>query len=246
MERTLKVNNSFYDDLGDRWYNAYDDPIALLRAENKAMFPWILNKLRTLCDHKGNILDVGCGGGFLSNELARQGYNVTGVDLSEESLEVAKAHDKTRTVRYQVADAYKLPYPDASFDVVTAMDFLEHVDKPADVIKEFSRVLKPHGLFFFHTFNRNLLSHVIVIKLLEWFVKNTPKNMHVINLFIKPEELKNYCKDVGMEVMGMVGLRPKISTFDWNMIKTGVISRKLEFTLTKKTRISYLGVARKA
>lgn len=245
MERALKINNGFYDDLGDRWYDAYDDPIALLRAENKAMFPWILNKLRTLIDHKGAILDVGCGAGFLSNELARQGYYVTGVDLSGESLEVARKHDRTHSVKYEVADAYKLPYQDETFEAVTAMDFLEHVERPQDIITEFSRVLKPGGLFFFHTFNRNFLSHVVVIKLLEWFVKNTPKNMHVINLFIKPDEIKTYCANAGMEVMGMVGLRPKLSTIDWNMVKTGVVSRNLEFTLTKKTRISYLGVARK-
>lgn len=246
MERTLKINNSFYDDLGDKWYSAYDDPVALLRAENKAMFPWIVNKLRTLCDHKGSILDVGCGGGFLSNELARQGYKVTGVDLSEESLSVARSHDKTHSVKYEVADAYKLPYPDQSFDALTAMDFLEHVEKPQEIIAEFSRVLKPGGLFFFHTFNRNPLSHFVVIKLLEWFIKNTPKNMHVINLFIKPEEVKKYCEKASMEVMAMVGVRPKFSTIDWKMIRTGVVSRKMEFTLTKGTLMSYLGVARKA
>lgn len=245
MERALKINNSFYDDLGDRWYDAYDDPIALLRAENKAMFPWILNKLRTFIDHQGSILDVGCGAGFLSNELARQGYKVTGVDLSEESLDVARKHDRTRSVKYEVADAYRLPFEEGTFDALTAMDFLEHVEKPQEIISEFSRVLKPGGLFFFHTFNRNPVSHFVVIKLLEWFIKNTPKNMHVINLFIKPEELKTYCANAGMEVMGMVGLRPKISTIDWNMVRTGVVSKNLEFTLVKNTNISYLGVARK-
>lgn len=246
MERALKVNNSFYGDLGERWYKAYDDPIALLRAENKAMFPWILNKIRQFCDHKSDILDVGCGAGFLSNQLARQGYKVTGVDIEEDVLEVAKKHDVTKQVNYRKADAYKLPFENASFDIVTAMDFLEHVNQPQKVIAEFSRVLKPGGLFFFHTFNRNWLAHIMAIKLLEWFVKNTPKNMHVINLFIKPEEIRSYCKDVSMEVMGMVGVMPKISTIDWKMIRTGVVSRKMEFTLTKSTRVSYLGVARKA
>lgn len=246
MERTLKINNSFYGDLGERWYKAYDDPIALLRAENKAMFPWILNKIRQFCDHKSDVLDVGCGAGFLSNQLARQGYKVTGVDIEEDVLEVAKKHDVTNTVEYKTADAYKLPFSDGSFDVVTAMDFLEHVDKPQNVIAEFSRVLKPGGLFFFHTFNRNWLAKIMAIKLLEWFVKNTPKNMHVIDLFIRPEEIQQYCKDVSMDVMGMVGVMPKISSIDWNMIKTGVVSRNMEFTLTKSTRVSYLGVARKA
>lgn len=245
MERNLEIDNSIYDQYGERWYSAYDDPVALLRAENKAKFPWILNKLRTLCDHKGSILDVGCGGGFLSNELARQGYEVTGVDVSPESLKVAERHDLTRSVKYEVADAYKLPYPDESFDAVTAMDFLEHIEDPEKVIKEFSRVLKPNGLFFFHTFNRNPVAWLVIIKLLEWFVKNTPKNMHVLRLFIKPEELSDYAKKAGLSVMSVVGIRPVLSSIDWNMVKTGIVSKDMEFTLTKGTLLSYMGVARK-
>lgn len=245
MEAKSAIDNSIYDKYGERWYSSYDDPVALLRAENKAKFPWILNKIRTFYPKDASILDVGCGGGFLSNELARQGYKVTGVDLSPESLKVAEAHDVTKTVKYEVADAFKLPYENNSFDVLTAMDFLEHVENPDLVIKEFDRVLKPGGLFFFHTFNRNPVAHFVVIKLLEWFVKNTPKNMHVINLFIKPSELTQYCEDVGMKVLSMTGIRPKFSTIDWEMVKTGVVSRNLEFTLTKSTLLSYMGVARK-
>ena len=243
MERNQEVNNSIYEAYGERWYTAYDDPIALLRAENKAKFPWILNKLRTLCDHQGSILDVGCGGGFLSNELARQGYQVTGLDISEESLKVASQHDTTGTVKYQVGDAYKLPYADASFDALTAMDFLEHVNRPDLVIKEFSRVLKPQGLFFFHTFNRNPVSWLVVIKFLEWFIKNTPKHMHVLRLFIKPEELRSYCKGADLEVLAMTGIRPVLSSIDWRMVRTGIVSEGMRFTLTKGTLLSYMGVA---
>jgi 2-polyprenyl-6-hydroxyphenyl methylase/3-demethylubiquinone-9 3-methyltransferase len=209
------------------------------------MSPWIVNKLRTIQGNSGKILDVGCGGGFLANELARQGYEVTGVDLAEESLKVARKHDITKSVHYEIADAYKLPYESESFDVVTAMDFLEHVDKPDEVIIEFSRVLRPGGLFFYHTFNRNFLSHVVVIKLLEWFIKNTPKNMHVIKLFIKPKELEKYCLNAGLAVINTIGIRPKIRSIDWNMVKTGIVSRNMEFMLTKGTLISYLGMARK-
>jgi len=245
MEETSKIDNTIYEQYGEKWYTAFDDPIALLRAENKVKVPWILEYLRTQNKNHHTVLDVGCGGGFLSNDLALAGFKVTGEDLSLESLKVAEVYDKTRTVKYEQADAFHLPYPNESFDVVTAMDFLEHVDDPARVIKEFSRVLKPGGLFFFHTFNRNFLSWLIIIKLVEWFIKNTPKNMHVIELFIKPKELKTYCEDVGMRVNALTGLRPVISSIDLSMLKTGVVSPELRFQLTKSLLLSYLGVAEK-
>lgn len=240
-----EINNAIYEKYGEKWYTAFDDPIALLRAENKIKVPWILQYLKKHGDNHCRVLDVGCGGGFLSNELALSGLKVTGVDLSPESLKVARAYDQTKSVNYEVADAFHLPYPDESFDVLTAMDFLEHVENPALVIKEFSRVLRPGGFFFFHTFNRNFLSWLIIIKLVEWFIQNTPKNMHVIRLFIKPQELKTYCKEAGMEVKGLMGLRPVISTINLSMIKTGVVSPDLRFCLTENLLLSFLGVARK-
>lgn len=240
-----EVNNSIYETYGDRWYTAYDDPIAFLRAENRVKFPWIVQHMNTHLGAGASVLDVGCGGGFLSNDLARAGFQVTGVDLSPESLKIAEAYDETHSVKYEVADAFNLPYPDESFDSVTAMDFLEHIDDPEKVIREFSRVLKPHGLFFFHTFNRNPVSWLVVIKLLEWFVKNTPKNMHVINLFIKPKELENYCHSAGMQMLSMTGIRPVISSIGSKMFFTGVVSKQMRFTLTGSKMISYMGVAKK-
>lgn len=245
MEKTAEINNAFYDEYGEKWYSAFDDPVALLRAENKVKFPWIMNNLREFQSADCKILDVGCGGGLLSNELAKQGYRVTGIDLSPESLRVAKKYDATRNVHYEVADAYHLPFADGCFDAVTSMDFLEHVERPEDVIKECSRVLKPNGLFFFHTFNRNPLSHLVIIKFLEWFIKNTPKNMHVIDLFIKPKEMQEYCRQEGLEMKSMIGLRPEFTSIDWAMIKTGVVSKNMRFRLTKSTLLSYMGMAEK-
>lgn len=242
---TSEVNNSFYETYGDRWYTAYDDPIALLRAENKAKFPWIVQHMNTHLGAGASVLDVGCGGGFLSNDLARAGFRVTGIDLSKESLKIAEAYDETHSVKYEVADAFALPYPNETFDSVTAMDFLEHIDDPQKVIKELSRVLKPGGLFFFHTFNRGPVSWLVVIKMVEWLVKNTPKNMHVIHLFIKPKELENYCHSAGMRVLAMTGIRPVLSSINLKSLFTGVVSEKMRFTLTGSKMISYMGVAMK-
>lgn len=240
------INNEIYHDYGDRWYTAQNDPIALLRAESKIKNKWILERLH---EHNilpdANILDVGCGAGFLTNFMAENGFNVSGIDLSQESLNVAHKHDTTKKVRYKLANAYELPYPDQSFDIITSLDFLEHVDSPQSVIKEVSRVLKPNGLFFYHTFNRNILSHLVVIKCVEWFVQNTPKDMHVIDLFIKPSEVEKFCNDNSMSVKQVVGLRPKFSTIPFKNYISGVVPKSLEFKITKSTLLSYLGYAQK-
>lgn len=240
-----KVNNDIYDTLGERWYEAYDDPVALLRAESKVKTPWILERIKNhgLLFNTTKVLDVGCGAGFLSNELACHSLNVTGVDLSDDSLKVASRHDSTKSVHYHNANAYELPYEDHSFDVVTALDFLEHVDDPAKAIQEFSRVLKPNGLFFFHTFNRNILAHLVVIKFVEWLVSNTPKDMHIIELFIKPKELKQYNTQVGLDTKEMIGIKPILSSIPLKSIFSGVVPKQLKFELTNSLLLSYLGFA---
>jgi 2-polyprenyl-6-hydroxyphenyl methylase/3-demethylubiquinone-9 3-methyltransferase len=240
-----KVNNEIYNTYGDRWYTAQDDPVALLRAESKTKSPWILEKLKKhgLLDSSTQVLDVGCGAGFLSNELALHHLNVTGVDLSEDSIRVAQKFDSTKSVKYLAADAYNLPFADQSFDVLTAMDFLEHVDQPAKAIQEFSRVLKPGGIFIFHTFNRNFLAYLVIIKLVEWLVKNTPKNMHVLELFIKPSELAQYCKQAHLQTQEMIGIKPQFSTIPLKNVWTGVVPLSLRFELTRSLLLSYMGYA---
>jgi 2-polyprenyl-6-hydroxyphenyl methylase / 3-demethylubiquinone-9 3-methyltransferase len=245
MESLSKIDNTIYDRYGEAWYTADDDPVALLRAENKVKAPWVLKKIKTYHTDAHRILDVGCGAGFLSNEFARQGFKVTGIDLSEESLKIAQAHDDTSSVIYEAADAYKLPYENEAFDVITAMDFLEHVEDPLKVVQECSRILKPGGLFFFHTFNRNFLSWLIVIKLVEWLIPKTPKNMHVLDLFIRPDELQQFCEKADLKVMEMTGIRPVFSSIPLRQIFSGRVPKEMRFQLAKGLKLSYMGVARK-
>lgn len=246
MEAPSRINNAIYNTLGERWYTAYDDPIALLRAENKIKTSWILKHIQQMNLIDPLILDVGCGAGFLCNELSEKGFKVKGIDLSFESLEIAQAYDQTGRVEYIQGDAYALNIPSSSVDIVTCLDFLEHVDRPQDVINEISRVLRPGGLFFFHTFNRNFISWLVIIKAVEILVKNTPKDMHVLELFIKPGELIKYAKAAGIEVSEMTGLKPKFSTIPLSALFSRVVPMSLEFELTSSLLLSYLGMGIKS
>lgn len=239
------INNEIYEDYGDRWYTAYDDPIALLRAENEAKWPWVLERIKKLKPEAQTLLDVGCGAGFLANKMATLGFHVAGVDLSAESLRVAQKFDQTKSVNYQHANAYELPFADESFDIVVTMDFLEHVYHPEKIVAECARVLKPGGLFFYHTFNRNPLAEAVVIKFVEKFVKNTPPHMHLIELFIRPIELMQYCEDSGLENLDVTGLRPVLTSFSLRDIFKGVVPKTLKFTTTEDLTISYMGLAQK-
>lgn len=242
-----EVNNSFYDGLDERWYSAQDDPVALLRAESACRTPWIADQIRErFAGRPARVLDVGCGAGFLSNELAKHGHAVTGVDAAQGTLATAARHDGTGTVRYEAADARRLPFADGSFDVVCAMDFLEHVEQPGEIIAEISRVLAPGGQFFFHTFNRNWLAWLVVIKAVEWFVRNTPRDMHVLRLFLTPGEVSAMCAANRLSVRTLRGLQPVLfSIAPLRLIASGIVPRDFRFQFTRSTRIAYTGAATK-
>jgi 2-polyprenyl-6-hydroxyphenyl methylase/3-demethylubiquinone-9 3-methyltransferase len=242
-----EINNAIYDTLGDRWYTATDDPVALLRAESRLRTSWVVSELQAhFGDRPLAILDVACGGGFLANPLALAGHAVTGIDLSTDSLEVARRYDSSHSVTYFPMDARRLSFPDGQFDVVCMMDFLEHLAERDAVIQEAARVLKPGGWFYFHTFNRTPLSWLIAIKGVEWSVKNTPKNMHVYELFLKPSELREICARHGLDIEVMRGVRPRIFTWAFlGMLFTGRVSDRFRFVFTRSLPIGYCGWARK-
>jgi 2-polyprenyl-6-hydroxyphenyl methylase/3-demethylubiquinone-9 3-methyltransferase len=241
------VNNEIYAALGELWYSSEDSPVALLRAESRLLNPWVAAQMKSkLGERPCRILDVGCGAGFLSNHLGALGHEVTGLDLSDDALEVAARHDPGHTVRYQRGDALKLPFEEASFDVVCAMDFLEHLESPERAIAEAARVLRPSGLFFFHTFNRNFLAWLVIIKGVEWFVRNTPPRLHVLRLFLKPTEVRAMCRAHGLGEVEVRGMRPRVGGAFWRMLVTRRVSAGFAFTFSRATRLGYTGCARKS
>jgi 2-polyprenyl-6-hydroxyphenyl methylase / 3-demethylubiquinone-9 3-methyltransferase len=241
------VNNTIYEQLGARWYDAEDDPVALLRAESRLRNPWVAERIaHELGPGSRRVLDVGCGAGFLANDLARRGHQVTGLDAAEDSLAVAARHDPTHSVAYRHGDALALPYAAAHFDLVCAMDFFEHVEEPERCLAEMARVLVPGGLLFFHTFNRSWLSYLVVIKGVEWFVRNVPEDMHVLRLFLKPAELSAMCRAHGLEPVEILGSRPRLDRAAWRALRTGCIGDDFSFTFTRATPLGYTGYARKA
>ena len=126
------------------------------------------------------------------------------------------------------------------------MDVLEHVENPARVILEASRVLKPNGLFFFHTFNRNWLSYLLIIKGVDWCVPNAPKHMHVYPLFIKPCELQTMCHQHRLEIKKWHGFHPQI--LKWAFVKmmfTKKIPSSFSFCFSKNLSTGYCGIAKK-
>ncbi len=158
------------------------------------------------------LLDVGCGGGYLSEELAKIDLNVTGIDPSRESIEAARKHAKQEklNITYMVGYGEKLPFGSNTFDFVCCCDVLEHVQDYGKIIQEVSRVLKNGGIFFYDTINRTIISKLIMIKIMqEW--KNTSfldPNLHVWDMFIKPQEIIKTLNDHQLVHQEIKGISP--------------------------------------
>lgn len=210
----MKVNNAVYEKYGLEWWkdDAGFEFTSLRYCMNPARCGYFRKSLKQIGLAGRRLLDVGCGGGYLSEEFARDGFEVVGVDPAAASIEAARAHAIVSglEIGYHVGRGESLPFEDRSFDVVACCDVLEHVEDPGVVIREVARVLRPGGVFLFDTVNRTFRSRVVLICV--WQDLNLAglrdKNMHVWDKFIRPEELTALVRAAGLQPGEMNGLSP--------------------------------------
>ncbi len=253
------INNQIYDHVHATWWEE-DGFMALLRTSvNPPRFDYfhdvLVNRL-SVKPGELQVLDVGCGGGLLSEPFAAVGCRVTGVDRSTPTLAAARSHAEKSglDIRYLEASAESLPFDSHTFDVVVCCDVLEHVDDLDTVIGEISRVLKPGGVFFFDTINRTFRSKLVAIKLAQdWrLTRLIPQDVHVWEKFIRPDELVIMMQKRGLSKCDLIGLSPAINPMTalnglvrnkLGKMSFAELGTKLKLKRSNDLSISYMGYA---
>lgn len=239
------VNNDFYSDLGDRWFEGDDHAIDLLRREGKLKTAYV----REVFDRYGigegaGVLDVACGAGLISIPLADAGYHVEGVDLAEGALAAARRRVPDGAVAtFRTANALDLDAEDDSFDAVLLLDMLEHVDQPDRALAEAGRVVRPGGVVVFSTFNQTPLAWLIAIHGFKFVVRDAPAHIHVWDLFIPPDTLRGHAADAGLAVEEVRGMRPALNGGLVRSVLRRRVDPAFRFTYSASQAVGYIGVA---
>ncbi|MEC7120022.1 MAG: bifunctional 2-polyprenyl-6-hydroxyphenol methylase/3-demethylubiquinol 3-O-methyltransferase UbiG [Pseudomonadota bacterium] len=196
-----------FEALADKWWDP-DSEFRPLHQINPLRLNWIIEQAMGISDKK--ILDVGCGGGILAESMARRGAHVLGIDMGEAPLAVARLHAEQHNV--QSIEYRKVPVEQlaaerpASFDVVTCMEMLEHVPDPASIVQACMTLVKPGGLVFFSTINRNPKAYLFAIIGAEYLLRMLPRGTHEYQKFIRPSELASYIRNAGLILDEAIGL----------------------------------------
>ena len=196
---------SKFEELASRWWDPHSE-FKPLHEINPLRLDYI--DARGGLDGKA-VLDVGCGGGILSESMAARGAIVTGIDMGRAPLEVARLHllETGQQVDYQQIAAEQLAAERAGqFDVVTCMEMLEHVPDPASVVRACAQLVKPGGQVFFSTINRNPKSYLFAIIGAEYLLRMLPQGTHDYAKFIRPSELARWTRAAGLQTQDITGL----------------------------------------
>lgn len=191
------------------------------------------------------ILDVGCGGGLLSEEFARQGAMVTGIDISEPALIIARKHAllNNLNIEYKIGSAEEIPVSNDKFDIVICADCLEHVNNLEKVISEISRVLNAGGIFCYDTINKNFISRISVVWVMDKILRHQYKKLNVSEKDYSVHEWKKFIKpEYLFQVMEKYGLKNS----ELKGIQFGGINKHgIKTKIGNNTKIAYIGFAKK-
>jgi 2-polyprenyl-6-hydroxyphenyl methylase/3-demethylubiquinone-9 3-methyltransferase len=205
-----------FDSLAARWWDT-DGDFKPLHEINPLRLGWI----RRHVDLEGcKALDIGCGGGILAESMAEAKAVVTGVDMAEGPLSVARLHqlESGAAVEYQKTTAEELAEKNAGkYDVVTCLEMLEHVPDPSQVIRSCAELVRPGGHVFFSTINRNPKSFLFAIVGAEYVLKLLPSGTHEYAKFIKPSELENWARKAGLTLVESIGMQYNPLTKDYSL-----------------------------
>ena len=194
-----------FDKVSQMWWDPKSE-MGTLHTINPLRTRFILEKLTT---RNPKILDVGCGGGILSEALAKEGAQVMGLDLSDTAIQVAKQHARQQKLeidyRYESVEQIVREHP-GSFDVVTCMEMLEHVPEPRKVMAACVQALKPGGHAFFSTINRTPKAFLFAIIGGEYILHLLPRGTHTYSKLIRPQELKDWACEAGLEYVQLASL----------------------------------------
>ncbi|MCV2508660.1 MAG: bifunctional 2-polyprenyl-6-hydroxyphenol methylase/3-demethylubiquinol 3-O-methyltransferase UbiG [Candidatus Lightella neohaematopini] len=198
--------NIFNYNIND-WWNINGN-FRLLHKINPIRLHYIITNVGDL--NNKNILDVGCGGGILSESMALEGANVTGIDISSKLINIAKSHmdiNKLKINYIQQTIEEHTNYHKNKYDIITCMEVLEHINQPIKLINQCSKLVKPGGKVFFSTINRNLKSWLFVILIAENILNFIPKGTHNFNKLIKPSELLSWIDKTTLYEKGIIGIK---------------------------------------
>jgi 2-polyprenyl-6-hydroxyphenyl methylase/3-demethylubiquinone-9 3-methyltransferase len=194
-----------FEELASRWWDKNSE-FKPLHDINPLRANWIDN-LASVAEKK--VLDVGCGGGILAEALAQRGAQVTGIDMGDAPLGVAKLHqlESGLSIDYQksTAEDFAKQHENA-FDTVTCLEMLEHVPDPSSVVRACAKMVKPGGHVFFSTINRNPKAFLFAIIGAEYVLRLLPRGTHEYAKFIRPSELANWSREADLQVNKMTGL----------------------------------------